>query len=314
MVVKVQAQKAGKDYILYRGDCVDVLKGVKDDSIHFTCYSPPFISLYTFSDNPRDMSNCKDDATFFAHYRFLAAELMRVTKPGRLVAVHCMMLPTSKMRDGFIGMRDFRGDLLRIHQDAGMLFHSEVAIWKNPVTAMQRSKSLRLLHKQLLKDSTMSGQGLADYLIVMRKPGDNPEPVAGPLKRYHGADAGIPKIDPSRDLAGHVADSYSVKVWQRYASPVWMDVDQSDTLARLESREHNDERHIAPLQLTVIRRCLDLWTNPGDTVLDPFAGIGSCGYVCREMGRKFVGVELKESYYKQATLNLEAAVTGQFFD
>jgi superfamily II DNA or RNA helicase len=273
----------GKGWKMVLGDCVDSIKDVKSNSIHFSCYSPPFSSLYTYSNSERDMGNCRDMSEFAKHYRFLCDELYRVIMPGRLMAVHCMNLPTSKERHGYIGIQDFRGDLIRMYQDAGFIYHSEVCIFKDPVTAMQRTKALGLLHKQLKKDSCMSRQGIPDYLVVMRKPGENPERVT------------------------HTNESFPVDLWQRYASPVWMDINPSDTLQRESAREHNDERHVAPLQLQVIQRALELWSNHGDLVLSPFAGIGSEGYQAVKMGRRFLGFELKESYYKQACLNLEAA-------
>lgn len=270
-------------WALYNGDCVEVVSALPSESVHYTIFSPPFASLYTYSDSPRDMGNVKDGDEFAQHFAFLIPELLRVTKPGRLLSFHCMNLPTSKARDGVIGLRDFRGDLIRMFIDAGWVYHSEVCIWKDPVTAMQRTKALGLLHKQLKKDSTMSRQGIPDYLVTMRKPGDNPERVT------------------------HTNDTFPVAKWQRYASPVWMDVNPSRTLQYRSAREHNDERHICPLQLDVIERAVELWTNPGDVVLSPFAGIGSEGYSSVQMGRRFVGVELKPSYFKQAVANLKAA-------
>ncbi len=298
--------KIGKDYSLYNFDCVDILRKTPDNSVHYTMYSPPFISLYVFSDDPRDLSNSKDVKTFWDHYDYVIEEVMRITMPGRLVSIHCMQLPTSKSRDGFIGITDFRGDVIRAHQKQGFIFHSEVCIWKDPVTAMQRTKALGLLHKQIVKDSAMSRMGLADYIVTMRKPGTNPEPVSGPFEDYHGENPRIPKKKPERD-AQHIADSYSVKVWQHYASPVWSDIRQGDVLSYRDAKAPADERHISPLQLTPIRRCYELWTNPGDIVLSPFAGIGSEGVVALEMKRRFIGIELKESYYKQALINLERA-------
>ena len=273
-------EKVTEKFSLYRGDCVDVLRDLPDASIGFSVFSPPFASLYTYSDDDRDMGNCRGADEFDEHFRFLTEELHRVIMPGRLVAMHCMDLPLSKMRDGHIGLRDFRGQLIRAMQDAGFVYHSQVTIWKDPVTAMQRTKALGLLYMQLKKDSGRSRQGIPDYLVVFRKPGVNPEPIS------------------------HDPDDFPVTLWQRYASPVWMDIDQSDTLQYRSAREHDDERHICPLQLGVIRRALKLWSNPGDVVLSPFAGIGSEGVVALEMGRRFVGVELKGSYYRQALANL----------
>ena len=269
------------------GDCVDVLQDIPADSLHFTIYSPPFASLYTYSNSERDMGNCRSHEEFYAHYVYLVTTLYRVMMPGRLVAFHCMNLPTSKSRDGVIGLKDFRGELIRLHEDAGFIYHSEVCIWKDPVTAMQRTKAIGLLHKQLKKDSALSRQGIADYLVVMRKPGDNPERVT------------------------HTNEDFPVQLWQQYASPIWMDINPSDTLQYRSAREHEDERHIAPLQLTVIRRAIQLWSNPGDLVLSPFMGIGSEGVVALEQGRRFLGVELKRSYYEQGCANLRAATAQQ---
>jgi DNA modification methylase len=225
--------------------------------------------------------------------------------PGRLVSVHCMQLPTSKLRDGFIGLRDFRGEIIREHQAAGFVYHSEVCIRKDPVSAMQRTKALGLLHKTILRDSAQSRMAVADYIVTLYKPGANREPISGPFDRYFGTDT-LPATAPAEAADRHVADSYSVQVWQRYAEPVWMDIAQSDVLSSRGAREEADERHIAPLQLTPIRRCIDLWTNPGDVVFSPFAGIGSELVTAIEMGRRAVGAELKESYFRQAVRHLRA--------
>lgn len=286
----VLAETITDDFALYHSDCVDVLRGLPDESIHYSVFSPPFASLYTYSASPRDMGNVANHAEFFEQHAFMVREIYRVMKPGRLLSAHCMLLPTSKTRDGVIGLTDFRGDLIRQFQAAGFIFHSEVVIWKDPVTAMQRTKALGLLHKQIKKDSCMSRQGIPDYLVTMRKPGANPEPVS------------------------HTDEDFPVQLWQRYASPVWMDINPSDTLQFRSAREDADERHVCPLQLEVIRRALKMWSNPGDTVLSPFAGIGSEGYVAIQEGRRFVGAELKASYYKQAVANLIAASTKSQLD
>jgi hypothetical protein len=288
-------QVQGQNYALYHGDCVEVVKGIPDNSVHFSVFSPPFASLYTYSNSDRDMGNSKTHEDFTNHFQFLVQELYRALMPGRLVAFHCMNLPSSKARDGFIGIKDFRGELIRSFQAEGFIYHSEVVIWKDPVTAMQRTKAIGLLHKQIKKDSALSRQGIPDYLVVMRKPGANPEPVAGPLTSYAGDNP------PTR--TGQ-KDKDSINVWQRYASPVWMDINPSDTLQFRSARDNNDERHICPLQLQVIERSIQLWTNPNDIVLDPFNGIGSSGHVALKMGRRYVGIELKESYYRAAITNL----------
>jgi DNA modification methylase len=277
--------RESENWTMHLADCVDLARELPDDSIHYSVYSPPFQSLYTYSNSERDMGNSRTGDEFWEHYRFLIAETFRVMMPGRLVSVHCMNLPTSKARDGYIGLRDFRGEIIRAFENVGFIYHSEVSIWKDPVTAMQRTKALGLLHKQIKKDSCMSRQGVPDYLVTMRKPGDNPERV------------------------GHTSDDFPVQLWQQYASPVWMDINPSDTLQYRSAREHNDERHICPLQLEVIRRAVKLWSNPGDVVWSPFAGIGSEGFVALEMGRRFLGSELKQSYYGQACRNLGNALS-----
>lgn len=274
-------------FALYNGDSAEVLKSIPDNSIHFEIYSPPFSSLYTYSNSIRDLGNCKDDDEFYEQFKFIVAELYRVLMPGRLMSVHCMNLPTSKERDGYIGIRDFRGDLIRLFQDAGFIYHSEVVIWKDPVTAMQRTKALGLLNKQKNKDSSMSRQGIPDYLVTMRKPGENPERITHTNEDY--------PIPHWQDVAS--------PVWDIYPAPVWWDINQSDTLQARSVREDKDERHICPLQLPVIERAIELWSNPGDTVLTPFLGIGSEAYQALRMDRKAVGIELKPVYWQQAVEN-----------
>jgi hypothetical protein len=280
---------------LYRGDCCDVIHGVPDESIGFTIFSPPFASLYTYSDSPRDMGNSADYGQFWTHFNYLIPQLLRVTMPGRLCSVHCMNLPTTKQHHGEIGIQDFRGDIIRAFIDAGWIFHSEVCIWKDPVTAMQRTKALGLLHKQIVKDSCMSRMGIPDYVCTFRKPGVNQKPVAGRLHRFVGDDS----FTNDGDL--------SIDIWQRYASPIWSDIRPNRTLQYRAARHENDERHICPLQLDVIERCLDLWSIEGDSVLSPFAGIGSEGWCSILRGRRFVGIELKDTYFNQAAGNLEDA-------
>lgn len=273
-------------YAAYNGDSCEVIKEIPDDSIHYTIFSPPFASLYTYSNSDRDMGNSKGDDEFYNHFKFLAKELYRVTMPGRLLSFHCMDLPLMKERDGVIGLKDFPALVRQIFEDCGFIYHSKVTIWKNPVTEMQRTKALGLLHKQIKKDSSMSRQGIPDYIVTMRKPGENPEKIT------------------------HTQESFPVDVWQNYASPVWMDIRQSDTLQKKSARSEKDERHICPLQLEVIQRCIELWTNPNDIVLDPFGGIGSVPYVALTMGRRGIGIELKESYYEQMKANLNTVLNG----
>lgn len=301
--IKCIDQVVTDDYAIYQGDSCEVIRAIPGDSIHFGIHSPPFEGLYKFSNFDRDISN-NEGPGFWEHYGFLISELLRVTMPGRIHAVHVMQLPMSKIRHGNIGMRDFRGEVVRAYEDAGWIFHSEVCIWKDPVVAQQRTKSIRLLHKQVVKDSTISGQGLADYILTFRKPGENPEPVSGCFDRYSGTD------EPDRGKYTTHMDGrnwYSIEVWQRYASPVWMDINQTRTLQYRGGRDEKDEQHISPLQLDVIERCIDLWSNPGDIVLTPFLGIGSEVWGAVTMGRKGIGIELKPSYFAQAVKNLARA-------
>lgn len=304
--MKVLNQKVTDDYGIYNGDSTEVIKGIPDNSIHYSIYSPPFDSLYTYSNSDRDMGN-SEKGEFMEHFKFLASELHRVIMPGRLMSFHCMNLPTSKQRDGFIGIRDFRGELIRLFESVGFIFHSEVCIWKDPVVAQQRTKALGLLHKQIVKDSAMSRQGIPDYLVTMRKRGENPEHISGAFKYYNGTD----KITKDFDESKGRLNRGSIETWQRYASPVWMDIKPNCTLQHRSAREAEDERHICPLQLDVIERALQLWSNEGDTVLTPFLGIGSEAYQSLLMGRKAIGIELKESYYKQAEKNVESALVDR---
>lgn len=271
-------------YTAVNGDSILELAKVEDNTFDYSVFSPPFADLYTYSDDLRDMGNCRSEDEFFEHFAFLVKELRRTMKPGRNVSFHCMNLPKSKQRDGVIGLKDFRGSLIRAFEKEGFTFHSEVCIWKDPVTAMQRTKAIGLLYKQLKKDSVLSRQGIPDYLVTMRAPGENEVPV---FKK---------------------PEDFPVSLWQEYASPVWMDINPSNTLQRESARADKDEKHICPLQLDVIERAVRLWSNPGELVMSPFMGIGSEGYVSLQLGRRFWGCELKESYYDQAVKNLESAV------
>ena len=283
----------------FHADTIEVAKAMPDESVDYSIFSPPFVSLYTYSNSERDLGNVRSYEEFFEHYAFLAAESFRVMAPGRCLSFHCMLLPTSKERDGYIGLRDFRGDLIKVYQKAGFIYHSEVVIWKDPVIAMTRTHALGLLHNQLRKDSCKSRQGIPDYLITMRKDGENKKPVE------HWSNNRITgELEGKQD-----SEEFQVERWQQYASPVWMDIDPSDTLQYRSAREHDDERHICPLQLGVIRRGMELWSRPDDVVWSPFMGIGSEGVVSLEMGRRFIGAELKASYYGQAVKNLTEAAS-----
>lgn len=315
--MKVINQVSKNNYTLYHADTVEVARALPSDSVGFSIFSPPFETLYTYSNSPRDMGNARDSNDFWQQYKYLIKEQHRVMMPGRLVAIHCMNLPTSKQNHGYIGIRDFRGEIIRAYQEEGFVYHSEVCIWKDPVVAMQRTKALGLLHKTICKDSSMSRQGIADYLVIMRKLGDNEKPIEGALTHYVGDEppAHFKPVEYDDNRTAWVVandNATPIDIWQRYASPVWMDINQTDTLNYREGRDSDDERHICPLQLDVIERALQLWSNPGDVVWSPFLGIGSEGYVSVKMGRKFIGAELKESYFNLACRNLESAEKGQY--
>lgn len=271
------------------GDCVELIKQIPDESIGLSVFSPPFAELYTYSDQLEDMGNSKDYNEFFNAFNFLVKDLFRVLQSGRNVCVHCMDLPIQKGKEGYIGLRDFSGMILQSFADAGFIYHSRITIWKNPVTEMQRTKALGLLHKQIKKDAAMSRVGIPDYILVFRKPGESNNPVIHNDK------------DNSR------SDYLPVDLWQKYASPVWLDVDYSNTLNKMPARDGLDEKHIAPLQLETIDRLIHLYSNEGDTVLTPFAGIGSEVYQSIKNSRKAIGFELKESYWKVACDNCKQA-------
>ncbi len=310
--LEVINQVVTDDYSIYNADTVEIAQSLPSNSVGFSIFSPPFETLYTYSNSDRDMGNSRTSDEFWSHYKFLIREQFRVMQPGRLVAIHCMNLPTSKTNHGYIGIRDFRGEIIRSYSDAGFYYHSEVCIWKDPVVAMQRTKALGLLHKQLQKDSAMSRQGIADYLVVMRKPGYNDNPVTGPLNHFVGEDIppNFKPVEYDEYRNGYIPENENasvIDIWQRYASPIWMDIRQTNTLQYQTARASDDERHICPLQLDVIERSLQLWTKSGDIVWSPFMGIGSEGYVSVQMGRKFIGAELKASYFELAKRNMAMA-------
>lgn len=334
--VGVIDQDAGKNWTMYRGDCCQVIKGLPDASIDLCIHSPPFANLYVYSDSEADMGNCESEEAFIEHYKFLIRELYRVTVPGRLCVVHCKDLPAYFGRDEFSGLIDFPGMIVEAFRECGWQYHSRVTIWKCPVIERARTNGYGLLHNQLSKDSTASRQGMADFLVVFRKwdnltPADFPKPVnfpegnnLGDGKRYRFQSycGSLPPgsnfrfelreegdalyemlIDENNNRLWEQRD-YSIQVWQRYASPVWFDINQTDVLNDAGAKSDRDERHICPLQLPVIRRAVHLWSNPDDVVLSPFAGIGSEGVGSLELGRKFVGIELKDSYFAKACSNL----------
>lgn len=285
---------------MYNADCVEAVRLLPDNSIGFSVQSPPYMGLYVYSSSDRDLGNSRNDTEFYQHFSFLISELFRVMKPGRIVAMDCMNIPAMKERDGYIGIKDFRGELIREFIKHGFIFHSEHCMWKDPLIEAVRTKALGLMHKQLCKDSAMSRAGLPQYLLAFRKPGKNAEPIA----HADGLDRFVGEDPPDTGNLAH-------ERWRRYASPVWMDIDFGRTLNATAAREKQDERHICPMSLDITERAVQLWSNPGDVVLSCFAGIGSEGYVSLEEGRRFVGIELKEAYYKQAALNLAKAESAR---
>lgn len=287
--VKVLAEAHGSNWSAYQADCVDFAGQMPDNSIDLSIYSPPFANLYIYSDSVCDMGNCDDDEQFFEQYAYLVRELYRVTRPGRVSCVHCKNLVNYKGRDGMAGLRDFRGEIIRLHTDAGWAYHSEVVIWKDPVIEMQRTKAHGLLYKQLRADSTFSRQGMPDYVVTFRKwvKGEDEQELVDPVT--------------------HTKADFELDQWQRWASPVWNDIKQTNVLNIDAARDSQDEKHICPLQLDVIDRCLVLWSNPGNVVFSPFMGIGSEGHQSILAKRKFIGAELKESYFKQAVAFLKRA-------
>jgi len=298
--MKVINQELSEHWTMYHGDCCEIINAIPENSIHYSIFSPPFASLFTYSDSDRDMGNSADGYQFNDHFKFLISGLYNAIMPGRLCSIHCMNIPAMKERDGYIGLKDFRGDIIRMFQDAGFIFHSEVCIWKDPLIEATRTKALGLMHRQIQKDSAMCRNGLPDYIVTMRKPGENQEPIDHKkgFQRFYG------DCEPEE-----IGIKYSHNVWRRYANPVWCDINQTNTLNVKMAREKEDERHICPLQIGSIARCLELWSNEGDTVLSPFAGIGSEGYQSLKMDRNFVGIELKESYYNQAVKYLKYCET-----
>jgi len=295
-----QAPVTGKTFTAYNGDSCQAIDEVQDNSVGYCIYSPPFAELYVYSSDDLDMGNSKTYDDFFVHFEYLAKKLYAKMMPGRCMSVHCIDIPAMKERDGYIGIKDFPGDLVRLFQKCGFVYHSRHTIWKDPLIEATRTKAIGLMHKQLCKDSARSRAGLPDYLLTFKKPGENESPIEHPagITCYYGSDE--PQI--SKDKI-----EYSHNVWRRYASPVWMDIRQSKTLQKSEARADEDDKHICPLQLDVIGRGLELWSKPGDLVLSPFAGIGSEGYQAILMGRRFVGIELKNSYFKVMVKNLMMA-------
>lgn len=296
-MAKVLDQVHGASHSIYNCDAVEFAASLPSDTVDLSVYSPPFSSLYVYSDSERDMGNVADDAAFFDQYRHLVRELFRITRPGRLTAVHCSDLPRTKERHGVIGLYDFPSDVRACHEAEGWTYHSRVTVWKNPVVEMQRTKALGLLYKQIQTDATRCRQGMPDYILIFRKTPKDGEESSLPVPQK--------------------PDDFPVTVWQEWASPVWMTIDQTNVLNVKMARNDKDERHLCPLQLDLIERVVRLWTNPGETVMTPFGGIGSEGYVAVRHGRKALLTELKTEYFKQAAKYLAEAentpVSGELF-
>lgn len=282
----VTDNKITKNYAMYCGDSVDVIKSLPSDSVGLSIFSPPFSNLYIYSDSYRDMGNARTDKEFFKHFSYLVPEMLRITMPGRLCVIHCKDLVKYKNRDKVSGIKDFPGQIITVMESLGWQYHSRVTIWKDPVIEMQRTKAHGLLYKQLRKDASFSRQGLADYLVIFRKWTEDYE---------------------DREPVVHTKDAFPLDQWQEWASPVWNTVKQTNVLNCRLARSDEDEKHICPLQLDIVERAVEMWSNPGNVIFSPFAGIGSEGYQAIKQGRRFVGIELKKEYYKVAIEFLDEA-------
>jgi DNA modification methylase len=320
--MNILQQASGENWSLFNADCVELATSLPDNSIDLSVYSPPFANLYIYSDSVADMGNCANTEEFFDQYKFLIREKLRVTVPGRLTVIHCKDLPAYFGSDGYAGLRDFPGDIIRAHESEGWNFHSRVTIWKCPVTERERTNNNGLLHKSVLSDQSQLRQGMADYLIVMRKPPTeglrSDKPIArGGFAGYIGTPEADPRVEgsfhPSKYSRDAVSKTDSINIWRRYAEPVWWDIDQQDVMNFKLAKTGKDEKHICPLQLGVIRRSIQLWSNPDDVVFSPFTGIGSEGVCALEMGRRFIGSELKPEYYEHAKAFLAAAAAQPEF-
>jgi DNA modification methylase len=305
-------QKITDRYAIYNGDCMDVIAALPDGRVHLSVYSPPFAGLYNYTSDERDFSNCTDYGQFFAQYGFLVRELARVTMPGRVTAVHCMDVPTGNT--GNDHLRDFSGDIIRLHEKEGWLFQARYAIWKDPFEVYIRTLAKNLRHRTMTEDSSRCSCAAADYLLIFRRKGENPVPVAHPtgLMEYVGARQVPEQLLKFKGLEGkQTANKYSQWVWRNYASSFWDDIRADNVLPFRDCKEPDDEKHVHPLQLDVIERAVILWSNVGETVLTPFMGVGSEVYGAVKNGRRGIGAELKTSYYRQAVKNVESALSGE---
>jgi DNA modification methylase len=303
----VANQNITERYAIYNGDCIEVMQDLKDNFCHLSVYSPPFGGLYHYSSSERDLSNCKDYNEFFEHYRFVVQELFRITLPGRMTAVHCMDVPSGNSgRDHLI---DFPGDIIRLHESIGFHYIARYHIWKEPLAVRNRTMAKNLAHKTIVDDSSLCSVASADYLLVFRKKGANPIPVAHPvgLLNYAGERVIPYELQKYKGWTGNqIENRYSQWIWRQYASAFWDDIRIGNVLPYKEAKDEEDEKHIHPLQLDVIDRCITLWSNPKEIIFTPFLGVGSEVYQAVKMGRLGIGVELKPSYYRQAVKNIES--------
>lgn len=309
-MARVVDQLISDQYAIYNGDCLEVMPDLPDGSIHLSVYSPPFAGLYHYSSSERDLSNARSYGEFFEHYEFVVREVHQLTMPGRVTAVHCMDIPTGNT--GRDGLRDFPGDIIRLHEKAGFVYIGRYHVWKEPLTVRNRTLTKGLAHRTIVDDSSRCSVASADYLLVFRRHGDNPVPIAHPIgfTEYAGERTPPAELLPYRGWTGKQTENrFSHWVWRQYASAFWDDVRLDNVLPFREARDQEDEKHVHPLQLDVIQRCLVLWSNPGERVLTPFMGVGSEVYESVRNGRYGVGVELKPSYFRQAVRNMATLST-----
>jgi len=298
-------QEITDQYAIYLGDCCEVMPTLPSESIHLSVYSPPFAGLYHYSSSENDLSNCRSYEEFFEHYRFVVQELFRLTMPGRMTAVHCMDVPSGNT--GVDVLRDFPGDIIRLHKDIGFEYIARYHVWKEPLTVRNRTMAKNLAHRSLIEDSSRCSVASADYLLVFRRHGENPVPIVHPvgLTEYVGERQVPAELHHLRGMEGNQRENrYSHWIWRQYASAFWDDIRLDRVLPYREARDQEDEKHIHPLQLDVINRCVTLWSNPGEKVFTPFMGVGSEVYEAVQLGRLGIGVELKPSYFRQAQKNL----------
>lgn len=304
----ITEQKITDNFALYNGDCIEAMADIPDEAMHLSIYSPPFAELYNYSSSPRDLSNCASYDEFMEHYRYVVEEIYRLTMPGRITIVHCMDLKKGS------GLRDFPGDIIRLHEDIGFYYHSRTAVWKEPLRVAIRTRSKGLMHRQIVKDSIECNNAGADYILAFHKGGKNPLPVThnSGLTEYAGARV-IPQglVNKYKDWKDPKTNKMSHWIWQQYASSFWDDIRGGNVLPYRKAKEKDEEKHVCPLQLDIIERCIDLWSNPGEKVFTPFMGVGSEVFCAVKKGRKGVGVELKPSYYRQAMKNIDEALKQQ---